>query len=295
VEEAHIAAGPSRTLDDISEAQARPTIQATREPDHHSMSAVSQLEDHECLTPLGLAIESVTKLVCCLACSILMPHTAVARHMWDKHAGIGLRVSANLLSPLALSLGLATVLPDWSNTPHAHPVLQGLTVHPNCIRCPHCSKIFLASGLHKHQMAAHKDSSSVEDLPRIPAQRFDSGANKFLFEVLCTPPPPPSLPSALVSDLRQQYHDTLHASSEGLVPAAAAISPWLLSTSWHVHAARYAKLDLHSFAALPRKKTDPLHPIVQAVHVMIAKTSALIKVTPELVLQLLNSPDPTRE
>jgi hypothetical protein len=98
----------------------------------------------------------------------------------------------------------------------------------------------------------------------------------------------------MVAELRAGYTASLKQHNPYLGPASS-ISPWLLSTGWHLHAAAYQHSDIQHLTELPKNKEDPLMRIVEAVHCLIAHAVALIPLTPELVLQLLNSPDPIKE
>ena len=113
-----------------------------------------------------------------------------------------------------------------------------------------------------------------------------------LFQVTsaqATDPPPAQVP--LVADLRQKRSEALERYSKG-IPPASAVAPWLLSTGWHLHARDYPNVDLPSLVALPKSTgTDPLRPVVQAVHVLMNRMVALLALMPELVLQYVNSPD----
>jgi hypothetical protein len=72
------------------------------------------------------------------------------------------------------------------------------------------------------------------------------------------------------------------------------VSPWLLTTRWHEHMAGKDIQQLCSLVALPKNEDAFIPGLRDAVEAYYEEAITLLDKTGELVLQRLNSPDPTK-
>lgn len=245
---------------------------------------------------MGLSIESLTKLVYCGQCKTLMTVNSVADHFHHKHTGTGITVSKSLLATATSKHQLATTMPPFWEDTQACPALAGLDIITDCVRCPICCSVYSGGSIRVH-MAEHPGAKVRPDsLPKITAQRFSNGRYKKLFEVI-----PPHTPAATIHPseslqlamlLRTKRDKAINDYKPSDIDARA-VSPWLLTSGWHLHVARYDVTMLRTLAAHP-KGDVVLGKLVPAVAMFFSTSIALIDITNEYPLQLLNSPDPDK-
>ncbi|KAG2005061.1 helicase domain-containing protein [Coprinopsis cinerea AmutBmut pab1-1] len=254
---------------------------------------ISQLISHPLLTPMGLYIESITKLIACLSCQCLMPIGSVNEHFRQNHRGLRLSLSLDKLSSLSNSLVLASKLPPLWEQPSPVPALKGLAMVADCVRCPYCFQVYQRKSLRVHHHNTHSSQPLENNLPAIYAQRFNGGSHKRLFEVsLPLKPPQATQPEA---DLFQSVRSLRDAEIGRSPPAnvdSRNVSPWLMATKWYLHVEPFETSQLRDLVAAPAKNDGRLGLIKTAVQAWFRHAYDLIPITPELVLQKLNSPNP---
>ena len=74
---------------------------------------------------------------------------------------------------------------------------------------------------------------------------------------------------------------------------ARRVSPWLLTTGWHLHISGYDHKELSALVRMP--KLDEFSTLAMTVVGYFRECYSYIDVTDDLELQYLNSPDPTKQ
>jgi hypothetical protein len=95
----------------------------------------------------------------------------------------------------------------------------------------------------------------------------------------------------MIDKIRQEMSAVTHIQPCGR--NARAISPWNLTTKWHKHISHFQSVELQRLIAMPKDEEFP--GLVQVVRAYFSKATDLIEHMYELVLQQLNSPNPTKE
>jgi hypothetical protein len=73
------------------------------------------------------------------------------------------------------------------------------------------------------------------------------------------------------------------------------VSPWLLTTKWHEHIAGHDVMTLRGLVGIPKADDPIVHNLADAVEQYFESALVLLDTTDELILQRLNSPDPSKE
>ncbi|KAG1761224.1 hypothetical protein EDD22DRAFT_954205 [Suillus occidentalis] len=73
------------------------------------------------------------------------------------------------------------------------------------------------------------------------------------------------------------------------------ISPWLLITKWHEHVAGHDVMTLRGLVGIPKADDPTMVNLIDVVEQYFESTLVLLDTTDELILQRLNSPDPSKE
>ena len=178
------------------------------------------------------------------------------------------------------------------------PVAQfhGLTLWKDYVKCPECGAIYSRESLRSHYSRHHVSKARPNNLPGIFAQQLNQGANKRLFQVipysLPTTSIPISSPNLIIQNLRSRRNDLIEKYSSNELDARA-ISPWLLSTGWHIHTQPYKAEELCKLVAIPKGegRLDKLGPAVQS---LFEHAYRILSITNILVLQKLNTADPMK-
>lgn len=104
--------------------------------------------------------------------------------------------------------------------------------------------------------------------------------------------PEPVTPLEAVMEAMREEITLLAKPSESTVNARA-ISPWLLASGFHLHVETFNKTELMALVAGGLDtKTAKIRKVVRKYYF---KAADLLPVTPELVKQMLNSPDPPKK
>jgi hypothetical protein len=256
---------------------------------------LSQLVKDNSLHPFGLAIEPTTHLICCISCACYLTPTAIADHFRHKHSDSGAYPSSTIIEKATKKHNLANAIPElWkSNTPISR--LPGLPVMDRCVRCTLCTSVYADSSIRTHITKKHPGSTVIAlgSLPAIHGQKLSQGRNNKIFEVF-----PCSLPhGALAKTTPALYLESLRDIRNKEIleynPATVdprAVSPWLLSTGWHLHLQGSDPQALRAYTIAP-KNEGYLDFLQAGVIAFVERAAALIEHTPELVLQSLNTPD----
>jgi hypothetical protein len=172
------------------------------------------------------------------------------------------------------------------------PAIQGLKTL-DAFYCSHC----LTAKQHqdtivRHHRVEHPDATKPSSWATGPAQRFTEGVGVFrqVFRVLA-----PVVDSNVGTFNISSILANMEATQKALTPDLDIrnITPWLRITKWHEMIEGHDVAYLRSLVSVPTLLEFPI--LQKAVLSMLMDASDLIDETTTLVLQLLNSPDPTKE
>ncbi|KAG2001640.1 helicase domain-containing protein [Coprinopsis cinerea AmutBmut pab1-1] len=242
-----------------SEESEEEDVMSVDEPqDPHE---ASHFIDFPAIRTIGCVVESRTRLLYCLKCKIMLPYTWLPDHWSQKHKGLGIHPKPNQFFSLGKEYKLAKDLPELWLSLEPIPSLKGLPVVSDCVRCPHCSHVYLASSLASHCSRQHPGLPVPTSLPRIKAQRLSNGTKNRLFEVT----EPSDSDDSSVVDLtplekmfseQRAERDRLAEEHRSNEVDFRNVSPWLMYTGWHEHVDPYNVDDLIRLAALPSKQEN---------------------------------------
>lgn len=163
--------------------------------------------------------------------------------------------------------------------------VQGLAVH-NGLRCTLCG--FLAkkeSHVRKHFTKQHPDSAFAQGYEQVRLQRLQRSYGPY-FQISNLSDAEQSVDDMIISDMRRAADEAL--AQQSTPEDDRAISPWLLTTKWHLLVKDYAPSNLTALVRMPSKNQFPaLH---EAVHQYALSAAEVLPIAPEIVLQRLNTP-----
>jgi hypothetical protein len=194
---------------------------------------------------------------------------------------------------ISTSLDAFGVPEQYPNVPTSIiPAIQGLKI----LEAFYCSDCLTAKQHHdtivRHHRIDHPDATKPSSWATGPAQRFTEGVGVFrqVFRVLA----PVVNADVGTFDISSILAD-MEANQKALTPDLDIrnITPWLRITKWHEMIEGHDVAYLRSLVSFPTLLEFPI--LQKAVLSMLMDASDLIDETTTLVLQLLNSPDPTKE
>jgi hypothetical protein len=229
-------------------------------------------------------------LIICTGCGIALEPHSILYHLRNLH---------NLKKPKLLQSHLDDLCNQYRIPAKFLPIqgpipqIQGLTLYRNGVQCEHCG---FMSG-QRNIVTTHHQKMHVKDglnaqIKEIALQRLSSlPDSKKYFSVLLA-----DAPSGLnveVQDLRHRC-DAAYVSFAPSDNENRTVSPWLLTTRWHEHVAKYDSQKLRQLVEFPNQNEAGLARLEKGVLAVMKGGMNLIVKTPVLVLQKLNSPDPAK-
>lgn len=240
----------------------------------------------------------VNDLLCSLICEpckiALLPNEAQG-HLDCQHGKSQLVIDPTLFNKALEIMGVVDEFPEPGFGGPTCPAFGGLELYKGH-RCEECGKA-LSTKNHcaKHYSEAHPGIKKPKTLPSIHYQHLNKGKGppRTLFEVLPFDAPDVNSDEMLVMTLRAETDKNFQKRMDPSTLNARGISPWLLSTKWHLHVAGYDPKELMALVTPLHKKDMPR--LVSLVHLYYSQATALIDETDELTLQYLNSSDPGKK
>lgn len=174
------------------------------------------------------------------------------------------------------------------------PQIQGLALYRNGLQCEHCG--FLSAQrdvITKHHHKMHVKEGPKAQAKEIALQRLSSlPDSKRYFTVLLA-----QAPAGLNVEVQNLRHkcDAAYTSFGPSNNEDRTVSPWLLTTRWHEHVAKYDSQKLRQLVEFPNQNEASLARLEKGVLAVMMGGMNLIVKTPVLVLQELNSPDPVKQ
>ncbi|KAI6100651.1 hypothetical protein F5141DRAFT_1066224 [Pisolithus sp. B1] len=245
---------------------------------------------HPYLETMDLAVNAEFGFLTCLICQSALAVDEVKHHLTNLHQTRS-RYDENLFKAAILATKVAPMIP--SNIAGPRPIVHGLKVHDG-VACSMC-KFVSRSGerLRKHHSQHHATMPrpSLQRPCKIQQLRQGAGEGQTFWEVEGTQTRP-TLHQSLVDSLLKELEPTLQVVQIPL--DGRMVSPWLLTTRWHEHMAGKDIKQLCSLVALPKNNDGDIPGLRDAVEAYYEEALSLLDRTGELVLQRLNSPDPTK-
>ena len=214
---------------------------------------------------------------------------SVLKHLKREHAGLYLSpgdLKTNL-EAIAAVAGIATEFPTVEGTVQA---FAGLKVQKST-GCPVCPYAASHKVVQKHLRQKHPLIAG-EPVMDIHVQVLNSGSNKSYFRVVIPVEQGCTIQSKLVQELVEfDWKATGGQNSADL--NARMISPWLMRTGWHLYADGKDPKQLKAYVSMPQQgEFDGLHTNILEY---CDYATNLMDSTDELVLQRINTSDPTKE
>lgn len=169
--------------------------------------------------------------------------------------------------------------------------IEGLSLKEGYL-CALCPRPYgTESTMREHHRQYHKNDPRPTEWRRVAIQQLNKGSHKSFFQVK------PKKASAIrPADLIiQQLRNSLAGQEKrvsGPLLDARLISPWLRTTKWHE---LVKNQDINQLVDLVKPVDKQEFPgLPAAVHTVFEGTTQALDVLPELFLQRLNTPDPTK-
>jgi hypothetical protein len=235
-----------------------------------------------------LVVNTVGSFLICQSCGIVVIRDEFPAHLVNKHAESKLRLDKDKFSNVLHQLNVAAEMPDIPT----EVVLEyeGLPVADG-FQCEECFTIRgNEPSILKHYQQAHRGIAKPAYWTRRHCQQFNHGSAKKMFPVIRRQRKAPSSTAETISALRREMAEENKRSDDRI--DVRRISPWLLSTRWHLHVAGH---DLAELRALVATQKDDFPTLRDHVVVYLQDATDLIDSTHELVLKYLNSPDPQKK
>ncbi|KZT18427.1 hypothetical protein NEOLEDRAFT_1152627 [Neolentinus lepideus HHB14362 ss-1] len=251
----------------------------------------NQIITHPFLDSLDLVVNSSIHAVCCKTCMVAIVRDHIPGHIHANHAALAKYLDEDMLLDVLDELEVEQSLPRITDGLVVQEI-QGLKVHDGFL-CNQCSKIRLnRKSMLQHYSDIHPDLPPPLQFTACKAQRLTTGAGSS--SIYCKVEKPISSPDTpweqMITTAQMEMAGTEVAEDRDI--NARMVSPWLLTTRWHEHVQGYNISELCHLISTPRKDEYPDLP-----HLVLAymeRATNLINHTDELVLQVLNTPDPAK-
>jgi hypothetical protein len=233
----------------------------------------------------------------CEHCKIALNVDEVPGHLHGKHKNSGFQVDKIKLDEVVKELNIEGMLPDVGAGPL--PEVSGLKLQKGLL-CPKCGQVVgTENSMGKHYSGEHKGVKKPKVFKTAFYQQFNqgSGSGRAIFQVEPKAKEPVSPDDVLVATLRSETDQTFQEDMDLADINARQVSPWLLTTKWHLHV---DGLDPKELIELVKPLNDKeagqvlakrLVPLVKQYY---DQATALIAQTDCLTLQHLNTPDPMK-
>ncbi|KAG6819759.1 hypothetical protein H0H93_008917 [Arthromyces matolae] len=272
--------GPTPTKDQVSNTLSVPLPPTSESPcgDFASSNeaAVDGVIDNPNVNPvdairkLGLMYCVTLKSLICIDCKIVLAPDNIYGHLHNTHKDISGGANKKKLQTIVGGLDLASSIPVMSLDPV--PEILGLDVV-------------------QHYQKHHPGLTMPKSLPLVPAQRLDNRFSSTWFPVIPALTQGPTDTVKIVGELRAAQ-ELLQTRPTGRTLDPRLESPWLKSTHWRDLIAGQQVSELIAFASLPGKDEFPR--LAECLKELMLASSNLLDVVPELTLQHLNTPDPSK-
>ena len=246
---------------------------------------------HPYLESLGLIVDPALGCLCCESCKVALVPAHVDSHVKNFHGCSCICISNDLLVEACQRLGASSELPCMKG-PEIKRQYAGLKLYEG-IGCTLCQHACLShESMRKHFQQHHHKHRLTKNWPQALVQQLDKQTSKSFFRVEPWNKPEAMPNSIYLRNLEESLEaDRTKKGWEGQANTRQ-ISPWLLTTQWHMHFAGHDPAELKRLVAIPKK--DEFPGLQDVVANLFESGLEMIDNCPELVLQKLNTPDPAK-
>ena len=298
VDEPCTTASLSQVADVDIDMESPNTASKGKERATHISWSSAGLIHHTYLDTLNIVINEELHFLVCHACQEAIVN--IRQHLSTKHADANFRLDEpELLTTIMQDLKVVATLPVNIQGPRSP--LKGLLIE-DALSCDACSSLYTTrEAMRKHHSAEHQTIPTPKTWRACKAQRLCKGGigtHRILWEVDIPERPEMEDPQEKLVEqfMKEIERDLTPVTTETL--DARAISPWLLATHWHERIIPRTTRDevkaWQSQIALPTKDDAWLCGLREAMHNYFEEALELVNRTDDLVLQRLNSPDPSK-
>ncbi|KDQ05749.1 hypothetical protein BOTBODRAFT_182261 [Botryobasidium botryosum FD-172 SS1] len=247
------------------------------------------------LDTLGFAVNEWAMLLCCEACQIgILPDEAQG-HLDYAHADAKIRIDAGALEEAVELMQVMDTFPGPFEglRPCA---IAGLRVYPG-LRCGLCPKALRSlDSMKKHHYRNHREVGLPHSWTPCLVQQINAGSARTLFEVVPRTQAPPSATAASFDELMAGYRvQVAEWQADGAGPHdARLVSPWLLSTEWHLHVAGHDNAKLRALVSTPLATDEDFPRLKEVVQAYFQEATAMIPRLSVLTRRRLNTQEPEK-
>lgn len=253
------------------------------------MANTTDLIANDILDRYSLAINTQLELCICLICHSAQTASGVFEHLKTKHKVHFNTLDRSELKSIIDQANIAKGFPDFSGEATPLVPFSGLEIR-QVSGCPSCPYSAMHDSVKKHIAVQHPEAIKTP-LENVSVQQLNPGGSRTLFRVANLPLSTSSLEIDILQELQTfQWQD--HTGNKD-IPNARMISPWLMRTGWHQYIQDEPPAVLCKLAAIPSQEEFP--DLQAKVLEYFNEATDLLDQTDELVLQRVNSSDPTKE
>ncbi|KAG1759873.1 hypothetical protein EV702DRAFT_1208104 [Suillus placidus] len=209
--------------------------------------------------------------LCCHICQVALTPDHVSGHIENKHPTI--KLDSKQYSEAVDDMKVPMTLPTSIAGGRDCSAYKGLLVQDG-IACDSCSYACGSKAtMGNHHRAEHRSIPTPMQWSPCKMQQLNKGAHSRFWRVAEVEEMPDDYQKAL-DRMRKEMAEVTRV--EQVPQDKRMVSPWLLTTKWHEHVAGHDIMTLRKLVQIP-KADDPIMP------------------PQELILQRLNSPDPSKD
>jgi len=229
-------------------------------------------------------------MIICTSCQSGLEPAAVTSHLLNVHKLKDICLTQDSIDKVCEEFKIPASLPSIQGP---LPEIEGLVVLTTALQCKICRTVRGSlSSIKKHYSQNHP-GNALETID-VTAQRLSQQPpHNAYFPVIPTNKQLLTLPIDL--NLLRTECDMAYVSFISVDVDKRTISPWLLTTGWHTHIAGYDIQKLRKLVEMPQPQEALLSKLEKGTTAVMQRGVELMKDTPLLVLQKLNSPDPIKE
>lgn len=238
---------------------------------------------------LGFAVNPDLRLLICLACEIALLPDSAQTHCSRAHKGSKIKINVVQFTEAIEKCDVQDELPI---IPEGEDILlfSGLRLQKG-IQCCECSKIMGTEGSMMQHYKQHRGIPMPKNLEMAHCQQFNNapGPGRNMFRVVEKTDVASKTPDHdLIKAIRKETDSNINRMTN--TDNARGVSPWLLSSEWHLHTEGLSTTNLKRHIETPKKEELPR--LAKLTSKYYEENTGLIDLTDELVLQYLNSPNP---
>lgn len=231
-------------------------------------------------------------IILCRGCQLGILPTKVKDHFKDAHKEDKVKVDSNCISVVAHKLNIPPVYPEpWTKGPYME--VAGLAVLTG-FKCPDCTRVSTSTiKLRQLYTTDHPEKKGLVPKSWIPChiQQIHPTMAKQLWWTTPADTPAPSSTEQTLAGILSKVDKWLEM--EPMARDSRAITPWLLACKWHLYIGSLSKPQLIQLVAHPAHNSS-LFPLSYAIKEYFAHCERFLSETDVLILQYLNSPDPSQ-